>query len=174
MVMAGFAAIFPFKLPAAEGQPPLPETVTSFGAVTHDGWLYTFGGHKGERHDYSAEMVSGSFNRLKITDGRAWEPLPEAAPGQGLPLVAYAGGLYRVGGMAARNHAGAKQDLYSLPLVQRFDVRGRRWESIAPCPPRVQAMTRWFWLASFTWLEVGSFRAAPINPSGRPAPWCWI
>src|SRR5580765_5627137 len=90
---------------------PLPETVTSFGAVTTDGWLYAFGGHKGERHEYSAEMVSGSFQRLRLSDGRAWEALPSSIPGQGLPLVAHNGYVYRIGGMAARNHSGAKQDL---------------------------------------------------------------
>ena len=113
---------------------PLPESVTSFGAVTDDGWLYVFGGHKGERHAYSAEMVSGSFHRLNLGDGKAWEPLPSAAPGQGQPLVAHGGCIYRIGGMAARNPADAKQDLFSLALVQRFDPRGGRWEDITPLP----------------------------------------
>jgi hypothetical protein len=113
---------------------PLPEPVTSFGAVTADGWLYAFGGHKGERHEYSMEMVSGSFQRLRLSDGRAWETLPSAAPGQGLSLVAHGRCVYRIGGMAARNHEGAKQDLYSLSLVQRFDVRRRLWEDVAPLP----------------------------------------
>ncbi|MEO8427312.1 MAG: hypothetical protein ABI651_09400 [Verrucomicrobiota bacterium] len=113
---------------------PLPETVTSFGAVTVSGWLYAFGGHKGERHEYSIEMVSGSFHRLRLSDGRAWESLPSAAPGQGQPLVAHGGYIYRVGGMAARNHADAKQDLYSMTLAQRFDPRKGRWEDVAPLP----------------------------------------
>ncbi len=118
---------------------PLPETITSFGAATSDGWLYAFGGHKGERHDYSAEMVSGSFQRLKLSDGQAWEKLPSAAPGQGLALVAYDGELYRVGGMAARNHEAkqdklAKQKLYSLSLVQRFNPHDQRWENMTSLP----------------------------------------
>ncbi len=113
---------------------PLPEPVTSFGAVTSDGWLYVFGGHKGERHEYSVEMTSGSFQRLKLSDGRAWEPLSPAAPGQGLALVAHNGFIYRIGGMAARNHADAKQDLYSIGLVQRFDPQSRRWEDVTPLP----------------------------------------
>ena len=113
---------------------PLPETVTSFGAVTADGWLYAFGGHKGERHEYSVEMVSGSFQRLKLSDGRAWEMLPSATPGQGQPLVTHDGFIYRVGGMAARNHADAKQDLFSMSLVQRFDPRTQRWENVTPLP----------------------------------------
>src|SRR5271156_6533360 len=74
------------KPPVKSALAPLPETITSFGAVTKDGWLYAFGGHKGERHDYSVEMVSGSFERLRLSDGRAWETLPSAAPGQGVAL----------------------------------------------------------------------------------------
>jgi N-acetylneuraminic acid mutarotase len=110
----------------------LPETVTSFGAVTADGWLYVFGGHKGERHEYSADMVSGSFHRLRLSEGRVWQPLPSAATAQGLPLVAHDGYIYRIGGMAARNPAGAKQDLYSMTLVQRFDPQLGRWEETTP------------------------------------------
>src|SRR6478736_7770086 len=64
---------------------PLPETVTSFGAVTAGDWLYAFGGHKGERHEYSIEMVSGSFQRLNLHASGQWETLPAATPGQGQP-----------------------------------------------------------------------------------------
>jgi len=134
---AGLCALLPgcaTQPPVKTALAPLPETVTSFGAVTADGWLYVFGGHKGERHEYSAEMVSGSFQRLRLSDGRAWETLPSAAPGQGLALVAHGHCLYRIGGMAARNHEGAKQKLYSLSLAQRFDLRRRIWEDVAPLP----------------------------------------
>jgi N-acetylneuraminic acid mutarotase len=112
----------------------LPETVTSFGAVTADGWLYAFGGHKGERHEYSVEMVSGSFQRLKLSGGHAWETLPPTTPGQGQPLVAHGGCIYRIGGMAARNHGDARQDLYSMSLVQRYDPKRGRWEEFTPLP----------------------------------------
>lgn len=112
----------------------LPETVTSFGAVTANGWLYVFGGHKGERHEYSAEMVSGSFHRMRLSEGRVWESLPSAAPAQGLPLVTHDGYIYRIGGMAARNPVSAKQDLYSMTVVQRFDPRRERWEETTPLP----------------------------------------
>ncbi|MEI9960306.1 MAG: hypothetical protein WDM76_03995 [Limisphaerales bacterium] len=113
---------------------PLPETVTSFGAATSGDYLYAFGGHKGERHDYSVEKVSGSFQRLKLSDGRAWESLPSATPGQGQPLVAHGGLIYRIGGMAARNHEDAKQDLYSMTVVQRFDPKTAQWENLPPLP----------------------------------------
>jgi hypothetical protein len=114
---------------------PMPEGVTSFGAVTtHDGWLYTFGGHKGERHEYFAEKVSGSFYRLRLSEGRSWELLPEAAPGQGQPLVTDGKYVYRIGGMAARNHEGEKQDLFSTTLSQRFNVQNSQWENLPPLP----------------------------------------
>ncbi len=113
---------------------PMPEAVTSFGAVTDDGWLYVFGGHKGERHDYSADMVSGSLHRLRLSDGRTWESLPGAAPSQGLPLVAHRGFIYRIGGMAARNPGGARQDLFSTAHFERFDPGRGQWEKLMPLP----------------------------------------
>ena len=112
----------------------MPESVTSFGAVTDDGWLYVFGGHKGKRHEYAIDKVSGSFHRLRLSEGRAWEPLPASAPGQGLPLVSHGRHVYRIGGMAARNPADTKQDLYSTNLVQRFDPRRGQWEDFASLP----------------------------------------
>lgn len=112
----------------------MPEAVTSFGAVTAGGWLYVFGGHTGKRHDYSADKVSGAFHRLRLSDGRAWEKLPASAPGQGLPLVSHGRHIYRVGGMAARNPSGTKQDLYSTTVVQRFDPRRGEWQDFVSLP----------------------------------------
>ncbi len=112
----------------------MPEGVTSFGAVTTDGWLYVFGGHKGERHKYAAEMVSGAFHRLNLSEGQSWEALPGSAPGQGLPLVAHGGYVYRTGGMAARNPAHVKQDLFSTTLVERFNPKRGQWEKFTELP----------------------------------------
>jgi N-acetylneuraminic acid mutarotase len=113
---------------------PLPEAVTSFGAATAGDWLYAFGGHKGERHDYSVEMVRGSFYRLNLRAGQAWEKLPDATPGQGQPLVAHGEFIYRTGGMAARNTAEEKENLHSLDLVQRFNPQTRQWENLPSLP----------------------------------------
>lgn len=113
---------------------PMPEAVTSFGAVSHDGWLYVMGGHKGERHEYSAPMVSGAFHRLKLSEGASWEVLPAAEPAQGVALAAHGHCIYRIGGMAARNPPGEKSDLHSKDLVSRFDVRKGAWETIVPLP----------------------------------------
>jgi N-acetylneuraminic acid mutarotase len=45
--------------------------------------------------------------------------------------VAHDGFVYRIGGMAARNHENEKQDLYSLALVQRYDTTRGKWDDIA-------------------------------------------
>jgi N-acetylneuraminic acid mutarotase len=79
-------------------------------------------------------MVSGSLHRLKLSDGQKWETLPSSVPGQGLALVADGRYLYRIGGMAARNHEGAKQDIYSESVVKRFDLRNNQWEDLASLP----------------------------------------
>lgn len=113
---------------------PLPEAVTSFGAVARDGWLYVCGGHKGERHEYSAEMVSGSFYRIRLSDGGRWESLPATEPAQGAPLVAHGQFIYRIGGMAARNHVGETNEIFSKTLATRFDLKRDRWEPIHALP----------------------------------------
>jgi N-acetylneuraminic acid mutarotase len=79
-------------------------------------------------------MVSGSFHRLKLNGGLSWEPLPTSSPGQGLPLVAHKGSVYRLGGMAARNPAGTKQDLFSTDIAEHFSSRHGKWEKFVSLP----------------------------------------
>jgi len=138
IVLAG-CATSSTRREAAQAEPaatlaPMPEPVTSFGAVTAGDWLYVFGGHKGERHEYSAAQVSGAFHRLKLSAGTPWEMLPASAPSQGLPLVAHAGQVYRIGGMAARNPEGEKQDLISTDHFERFDPARGQWEKLPNLP----------------------------------------
>jgi hypothetical protein len=114
---------------------PMPEAVTSFGAVTTpDGWLYVSGGHRGERHDYNAAMVSGSNHRLNLAEGRTWERLADTPPAQGLALVEHRGTVIRIGGMAARNAPGTKQDLISTADVLRFVPARGTWEKLPSLP----------------------------------------
>ncbi len=120
--------------PPAATLAPMPEAVTSFGAISHDGWLYVSGGHKGERHEYSAPMVSGAFQRLRLAEGKVWEALPAAEPAQGAPLAAHGHHIYRIGGMAARNEPGQKSDLHSKAAVTRYDIRRGVWEDAVPLP----------------------------------------
>jgi N-acetylneuraminic acid mutarotase len=117
--------------------PALPEGITSFGAATDDGWLYVFGGYTGKRHDYSIEKVRGTFYRLNLANdvqSRTWEQLPSAEPAQGTAIVAYGNYIYRVGGMAAKNHEGEKQDLVSQTIFERYDIAKKIWEPLAPLP----------------------------------------
>ncbi len=120
--------------PPAPTLAPMPEAVTSFGGVAHDGWLYVSGGHRGERHEYSAPMVSGAFHRLRLEEGTTWETLPSAEPAQGLSLAAHGHHIYRVGGMAARNEPGQKNDLHSKESLTRYDLRRGVWEDFVPLP----------------------------------------
>jgi Kelch motif len=125
--------------PAAMANPPesfadLPEAVTSFGGVASGGWLYVCGGHRGERHDYSSDEVSGSFHRLNLTTGTTWEKLPSTEPAQGAPLVAHGRYVYRLGGMAAQNRKGEKQNLKSKSLVTRFDTVTGSWNDLKSLP----------------------------------------
>src|ERR1700744_430391 len=117
--------------------PALPEGITSFGAATANGWLYIFGGYTGKRHDYSLEKVRGTFYRIRLAHdgfGQTWEELPSAEPAQGTAIVAYGKYIYRIGGMAAKNHEGEKQDLVSQNIFARYDIAHQTWENLAPLP----------------------------------------
>jgi outer membrane protein assembly factor BamB len=123
-----------FRVPPPSSYAPLPDAVTSFGAAAQNGWLYVYGGHRGERHEYSSNDVSAVCRRLSLTDGFTWESLPADAPAQSPGLVIHRGALYRVGGMAARNPKGAKHDLHSHASVARLKVASRRWEPLPSLP----------------------------------------
>lgn len=117
--------------------PLLPEGITSFGAAVNDGWLYIFGGYTGKRHDYSIEKVRGTFYRINLANdgrGQTWEELPSSEPAQGTAIVAYGNYIYRIGGMAAKNHEGEKQDLISQNLFERYDIQKKIWEKLSPLP----------------------------------------
>jgi hypothetical protein len=118
----------------AESEPDcLPEAVASFGAVTHDGWIYVYSGHVGTAHAHSKENLSRGFYRRRV-EGGAWESLPLDEPVQGLALVAHGGFLYRVGGMTADNHVNEPAALTSKSTFARFDPVARRWDHLEPLP----------------------------------------
>jgi hypothetical protein len=113
---------------------PLPKAITSFGAVTHDGYLYVYGGHEGKRHEYSSNEVTGAFIRLNLTEGKEWEPLPSATPAQSPVFVADQNSIYRVGGMAARNAKGQPNNVWSHADAARFDLQSKHWEALPDLP----------------------------------------
>lgn len=111
----------------------LKEATSSFGAAVDANWLYIYGGHIANTHNYSVEAVSGRFGRMNLETG-AWEELPGATKLQGMNLASHGGKIYRVGGMEPRNKAGEKADNHSVAEVARFDPAKKQWEALAPLP----------------------------------------
>lgn len=114
--------------------PPLPEAVSSFGAIVEGGSLYVYGGHTGKTHTYSTATVSGKFHRLDLKNPKAWEELPAGLPLQGMNLAAAGGKIYRVGGMQPRNAPGELADLHSVADVAVYDPATKKWSPFVPLP----------------------------------------
>jgi len=114
--------------------PDLPAGITSFGAAIQDRTLYVFGGHLGKPHGYSREEVLQPLLRLSLAPNAAWEELPPDEPALGAALVAHPSGLLRLGGMQPRNPKGEEDDLWSLPVVRRFDPASRTWTPLPDLP----------------------------------------
>jgi N-acetylneuraminic acid mutarotase len=119
---------------AATALPSLPEPVASFGGAVCDGWLYVYGGHIGTEHDHSRDNLSTHFRRVRLDGGDQWEELPMQTPLQGLPLVAYEGKLYRVGGVNARNAFDEKEDMHSVAEFACYDPSASKWTEMPPLP----------------------------------------
>lgn len=117
-----------------EAWPVLPEAVASFGAVSCDGWLYVYSGHRGRVHHHSRDNLSPLFMRLSLRDGRTWEALPPGPPLQGLGLVTHRGRVIRVGGLDARNGAEEADDLHSTAAVAVYDPLSRTWSDLPALP----------------------------------------
>jgi hypothetical protein len=113
---------------------PLKSPVTSFGAAIADGHLYTYGGHLGSPHSYSAEEQTGELLRLSVAKPESWEALGNGPKRTGLAMVAYGGKLYRVGGWESQNKAGEKWNLFSQSDFARFDPKTGKWEDLTPLP----------------------------------------
>ena len=115
--------------------PPLPEAFSSFGATTADGFVYVYGGHKADTHEYSTESVHGKFRRLDLkSPGHGWEELAEGPHAQGVALVAHRGVVYRLGGMQPKNAPGEPTDNVSLASCSSFDPKTLAWSEIASFP----------------------------------------
>lgn len=120
--------------PAKIDLPPMPQAVSSFGAVVHDGHLYIYGGHAGKTHSYDTKSVLGTFHRLPLKDAAQWEELPGGPIAQGLNLTAHRGKIYRVGGMQPRNAPGQPADNHSLADCAFFDPTTKRWQDLPALP----------------------------------------
>ena len=121
---------------AGDLPPELPLPVASFGAAgMPDGSLYFYGGHSGRRHKYNRDEVHGDLFRWKL-GADTWEALAKDEPAQGASLVATKDGLIRIGGMAARNAKGEKQDLWSSETAARYDIDKGAWIPLPKLPQR--------------------------------------
>jgi hypothetical protein len=121
---------------ASDTPPDLPLSVTSFGAAgTPDGALYFYGGHSGKRHKYNRDEVHGDLFRWKPGTEK-WEALLKDEPAQGASLVVAKDGVIRIGGMAARNEKGAKQDLWSSETASLYRISDGKWHPLAKLPQR--------------------------------------
>ncbi|MEQ1634131.1 MAG: hypothetical protein ABL997_17260, partial [Planctomycetota bacterium] len=116
----------------------LARPVASFGAVAHDGWLYVYGGHTGERHDYSKATVSDRCERVRLDDlvsGRPlWETLTSGPSAQGLDLAVHGDRVLRAGGMQPRNEDGDEADNHSLDEAAFLPVGGGAWSALPMLP----------------------------------------
>lgn len=124
------------KLTANDTPPEMPLSVASFGAAgMPDGSLYFYGGHSGKRHKYNRDEVHGGLFRWK-QGADQWEALAKDEPAQGASLVAAKESVIRIGGMAARNAKGEKQDLWSSETAARYDIASGRWTPLPKMPQR--------------------------------------
>jgi N-acetylneuraminic acid mutarotase len=114
--------------------PALPQGVSSFGGTVADGWLYVYSGHTGRAHAHSRDNLSQNFARLKLADPQKWEVLTMETPLQGLPLVACAGKVYRIGGLNARNAKKDDADLHSVDEFASFDPATKTWAKLPSLP----------------------------------------
>jgi len=108
--------------------------VNSFGGAVLGKWLYVYGGHVGETHQYDANTTAKHFRRLNLEDKTTWEDLPMGPDLQGLALVSDGEFLYRVGGMVAKNQPGEPNDLHSTAEFARFDPETKTWTDLTPLP----------------------------------------
>ena len=132
-LLAAVPLAFASWLPAAD-LPPLPEAVTSFGAVISDGHLYTYGGHKAGTHEWSLDTTSGKLQRLNLDKPEKWEELAGGPPVQSPGLAAYAGKVYLIGGMQPQNKQGEKAVLRAQSHAMVYDPATKAWSKLPDLP----------------------------------------
>lgn len=136
LALTSLLLAFTSVLMADDTPPEMPLPVASFGATgMPDGSLYFYGGHSGRRHKYNREDVNGDLFRWKQGEDK-WKALAKDEPAQGASLVAAKDGVIRIGGMAARNAKGEKQDLWSSETAARYDIASGKWSPLPKLPQR--------------------------------------
>ena len=113
----------------------LPEPMADFGAAVLDGWIYVYGGHRGQPYMLCKENQRGELQRCPLANpGADWESLATAPARQGVVLLVHQNQLVRVGGMQAQNPQGEKDDLLTCADVSRFEPTSGKWEEIVSLP----------------------------------------
>lgn len=111
----------------------LPDAIDSFGAASHDGWLYVYGGHLGNQKDQTPRNLSRHFVRCHVRNGDAWEELAFDMPLQNLSLVSCGKYLYRIGGLGTNPNDKTKA-LQSVNEFVRFDPATGEWTQLPGLP----------------------------------------
>lgn len=114
--------------------PPIPETVTSFGAAIAGDDLYVYGGHTGDAHQYHADAQANVLRRINLKSPTSWQDLGEGPGLQGLAMVAHGGKLIRIGGFTAKNREGEAHQLWSQTAVASYDPATAQWTDLPPMP----------------------------------------
>ncbi|MEO0479423.1 MAG: hypothetical protein AAF196_08080 [Planctomycetota bacterium] len=125
-------------LPLVAGH-KVPKKLASFGSAQIDNWVYVYGGHSGNTHQFGSHTQTGELYRMSLVgiDGISpthIEELPSDLPVQGTALVAHGSNLFRIGGLRALNGPGEIDDLVSTDTVRRFDTARMRWFDATPLP----------------------------------------
>lgn len=114
---------------------PLPESLTSFGAATQDGYLYVFSGHNGDAHGFSREMLNDKFRRIRYDDPNAvWEELAMHEPAQSVALVSDGKLIYRIAGLSFNNSSEEPQSFCSTDHFASYDPQTNAWIPMPSLP----------------------------------------
>jgi len=114
--------------------PKLPAAVSSAGAIASDGYVYLYGGHAGKVHSYDNKTTLGTFHRLKLDGGTAWEELKGGPIAQGVNLAAHGGKILRIGGMQPQNAPGEPANSLSLDSAAICDPKEKSWSDLPKLP----------------------------------------
>jgi len=152
----------------ASAFPPLPEAFSSFGAATSDGYVYVYGGHIVDTHEYSTASVHGKFRRLSLDHpDRGWEELPEGPPAQGVAIVAHRGIVYRIGGMQPINAPGEPTNNISLASCAAYDPATGKWTELPALPAARSSFD-----AVIVDGRIYLFGGWTMGGKGKPNTWC--
>lgn len=114
---------------------PLPEALTSFGAMTQDGYLYVFSGHNGDFHGFSREMLNNKFRRIQYDNPSAsWEDLSMENPAQSVSLVSDGRLIYRIAGLSFNNSSDEPQSFCSTDHFAAYDPVSNVWTQLPSLP----------------------------------------